>query len=158
MSDDFRCLKNSLTILSLKRFSPRPTPKPRSASPLIASRLFGIRSCFVRHTTSPIALLALLAPPFDHTFPAPPTHLSVRIETSPAPLCQLTDYLAGHHVIRNHNFVLLLRSNHEGIKPRHSDFLSRSRLRFSTPSATATPSGSFHTSQCFHAVDLFLLK
>ena len=93
---------------------------------------FRVRSCIV-HDTQP--RIALLARPPHHAFPAPPTYLTVRIETSPHSLRRLNDGLAGHHAIRNHNLVVLLRFNHEGMKRGHCELSSRYRLRFSTPSA-----------------------
>ena len=53
--------------------------------------------------------------PIPPYFPAPPTRLTVRIEASPTPLHRLNDGLARHHAIRNHNFVVFLRLNQEGI-------------------------------------------
>lgn len=81
-----------------------------------------IRSCIVHETELRIALLAH---PLHHTFPAPPTHLFVRIEASSHSLRRLNNCLARHHPIRIQNFIVLWRFNCEGIQRGHSEFLSR---------------------------------
>ncbi len=51
-------------------------------------------SCIVHETEPHIALLARLP---HHTFPAPPTHLTIRIKTSSNSLRRRNDGLARHH-------------------------------------------------------------